>query len=497
MDPPPTQYVDREGAALAYQVVGGGPVEFVHFFEVSQHLDLMWTDPDIHHNFEHVSRAARNVIFQRRGVGLSDQVPYVPTIEQQADDVIAIMDAVGMRRATLIAWYTASGPMALVAARTPERVDNLVLIDPLAQGPEASGQLHGWTHAEAVTAAESLRDVRDRWGSGALIDLFDLAMGTAFNRRLMALLERSSMTPTAARANWEMIARQDIQDVLRSVRVPTLVVRSFVTAWPEAAVRYAAELIPSSKYHVLPPPLPGTSLGKATAPINDLWEEMATGTPPAASADRFLGTVLFTDVVSSTELLAKVGDSTYRQLRADHERQVRLAVERNGGDLMTVAGDGTLSVFDGPSAAVRCAELVSREAKESGLAVRAGVHTGELERDGMNVTGLTVHIGARVGAAAGAGEVLVSRTVRDLAVGSGLMFSSRGKQDLKGVPGRWELFAVTHAGDQPEDLPLEESMQTPMDKMVLQAARTAPGFVRAAVRLGNAVERRRAKARRP
>jgi class 3 adenylate cyclase len=402
------------------------------------------------------------------------------------------MDAAGVRSATLVAWFTTCGAMALVAAMEPERVDNLVLIDPLAQGPEASGELHGWTHAETQKAIGLFRRVVDTWGSGVLMDAFDPVMDTAFNRRLMALLERSSATPAAAQANWEMLVRQDVQDILRSVQVPTRVIRSFVAAWPEAAVRHVADLIPSAEYHQLPLPRPGTSLGKASVPVNDHFEEVATGTKHAVSADRFLGTVLFTDVVSSTELLAKVGDSTYRQLRDDHERQVRLAVERNGGDLMTVTGDGTLSVFDGPSAAVRCAETICREAEEAGIAVRAGIHTGELERDGMNVTGLTVHIGARVGAAADPGQVLVSRTVHDLVGGSGLTFVSRGEHELKGVPGRWELFAVTHAGDQPEDLPLEESMQTSMDKMVLQTARTAPAFVRAAVRLGNAIERRRA-----
>jgi class 3 adenylate cyclase/pimeloyl-ACP methyl ester carboxylesterase len=494
MEPVPTQYVDRDGAALAYQVVGDGPVDIVHFLELSQHLDLMWTDPDIHHNFEHMSKVARNVLFQRRGVGLSDQVPYVPTLEQQADDVLAVMDAAGVHHATLVAWYTTSGAMAFVAARAPERVDNLVLIDPLAQGYEASGEVHGWTDAERLRIAETFRRVVAGWGSGVLIDLFDPAMDTAFNRRLMALLERSSATPAAARANWEMLVSMDIQDVLRSIQVPTRVIRSFVAAWPEPAVRYVAELIPGSTYYQLPLPPPGTSVGKASIPVNDQFEEVATGTRHATSADRFLGTVLFTDVVSSTELLARVGDSAYRQLRADHERQVRLAIEGNGGDLMTVTGDGTLSVFDGPSAAVRCAETICREAKESGIAVRAGIHTGELERDGINVTGLAVHIGARVGAAADPGQVLVSRTVHDLVSGSGLSFVSRGEHELKGVPGRWELFAVTHAGEQPESLPLEESLQTSMDKVVLQTARRAPRFVRAAVRLGNALERRRARA---
>jgi class 3 adenylate cyclase len=229
--------------------------------------------------------------------------------------------------------------------------------------------------------------------------------------------------------------------------------------------------------------------------VTDLFEEFVTGTAHAPDSDRSLGTVLFTDVVASTELLERVGDAAYRQLRVDHERSVRLAVETARGRLMTVTGDGTFSVFDSPMKAVRCAEAICREAEAAGIAVRAGIHTGELEHEAMNVTGLTVHIGARVGAAARPGEVMVSRTVRDLVAGSGLTFASRGEQELKGVSGTWELFAVTHAGEQPQDLPEEESMQTSMDKMVLTTARRAPGFARAAVRLGNAIERRRARAR--
>jgi class 3 adenylate cyclase len=180
-------------------------------------------------------------------------------------------------------------------------------------------------------------------------------------------------------------------------------------------------------------------------------------------------------------------------MREDHERVVRLAVDDNGGEVMTVTGDGTLSVFAGPSAAVRCAEAICREAAHAGIEVRCGVHTGELERDGINVTGLTVHIGARVGAAADSGQVFVSRTVHDLVAGSGLTFASRGEHELKGIPGSWELFAVTHAGDQSESVPYEASMETAMDKLALQTARRAPRLARAGVRLGNAIERRRAR----
>lgn len=493
MDPVPTQYVDREGAALAYQVVGDGPHNLVNFYEAFMHLDLSMTDPDINHNVERLARFSRMVSFQRRGFGLSDQVSYAPTLEQQADDVLAIMDAVGMRSATLGGWFGTCGPLALVAARSPERVNGLMFIEPFAQGPGSSDDLHGWTDEDARGTIEGFRHVAANWGSGASVEWLGPALNTAFNRRLMAMLERSSAMPASIRSYFDWLSQQDIQDVLRAVQAPTRVLCIPGVAVPEAAVRRVSELIPGSTFQVMPPSPPGTSIGQLALPMTDLAEEIVTGASHSTDADRFLGTVLFTDVVSSTELLERVGDATYRQMRADHERLVRLAVETAGGSLMTVTGDGTLSVFDSPTKAVRCAETICRDAEESGLVVRAGIHTGELERDALNVTGLTVHIGARVGAAADPGQVLVSRTVRDLVAGSGLTFESRGEHQLKGVSGTWELFAVTHAGEQPEDLPQEASMKTPMDRMVLQTARTAPAFVRAALRLGNAIERRRAR----
>ena len=493
MDPVPTHYVDREGAALAYQVVGEGPVDVVNVLELVFHTDLCWTDPDIHYVFERGASYSRTAYFQRRGFGLSDRITHTPTVEQQADDILAVMDAIGMRRAILTGTMGTCGAVALIAARAPERVSGLILLNPIAQGPNSTDEAEGWTDAESTFYVEGYREAVAHWGSGQIIDMWDPAQATGYNRRLMALLERSSATPASAQAYFEWILGLDIQDVLKSVQVPTRVLRLETNTVPGAATRYVAQLIPGATFHVLPATLPGSSIGQAYLPIADHIEEMATGAVHSADADRFLGTVLFTDVVASTELLERVGDATYRRLRSTHERAVRLAVETQGGRLMTVTGDGTLSVFDSPTKAVRCADTICREAEDSGLAVRAGIHTGELERDALNVTGLAVHIGARVGAAADPGQVLVSRTVRDLVAGSGLAFASRGEHPLKGVSGTWELFAVTHAGAQPRDLPQEESMQTPMDRMVLQTARAAPAFVRAAVRLGNAIERRRAR----
>ncbi len=493
MDPAQTRYIDRDGAALAYQVIGDGPVAIVACMEAVQHLDLTWMDPDQHHNIERAARMSQFVMMQRRGVGLSERLSYVPTLEQQADDILAVMDAVGIRQATLSAILGTCGPAALVAAKAPDRVNGLVLSNPLAQGVVPENDPHGWTRADATAWREEMQRVIDHWGSGAVVDMWDRAQGSAFNRRVVGMLERSSMTPAAAESYFAWFEQQDIQDVLRSVQVPTRVLYLESSSFPEAAVRYVAELVPGATFHVLPPPPPGSSVGQAFVPVIDHIEEVATGSLHSADADRFLGTVLFTDVVASTELLADLGDSRYQDLWSTHERSVRLAIEEAGGELINVIGDGTISVFDGPTTAVRCAERICRESRQDGVVVRCGVHTGELQRDGLNITGMTVHIGARVGAAAKPGEVLVSRTVRDLVVGSGLGFVSRDEHQLKGVPGTWELFAVAAANDQEGSVPQDPSIQTPIDSMVIRSARHAPRVSRAAMRMVNAIERRRAR----
>jgi class 3 adenylate cyclase len=262
---------------------------------------------------------------------------------------------------------------------------------------------------------------------------------------------------------------------------------------PEAVVRRVAELIPQASLHRLPPTPAGAAIGEAWIPVWLHVEEAATGARHSPDADRFLGTMLFTDVVGSTELLARIGDAEYRALRATHERHVRLEVERGGGRLISVTGDGTFSLFDGPSDAVRCADQIRKAAEELGISVRAGVHTGELERTGRDFTGLSVHIGARVGAMAMPNEVLVSRIVHDLVAGSGLAFVERGEHTLKGVPGTWHLYSLA-AADQPAILPTERSLETPLDRIALRTARAAPRAMRAASRVGNALQRYRARA---
>lgn len=493
MEPPRTQYLDREGSALAYQVIGDGPVNVVAYFEIIQHLDLLWTDPDVHRNYERTAGFARQVHFQRRGFGLSEQVSYVPTLEQQADDILAVMDAVGMQRATLWGIFTACAPLALVAARAPDRVSGLVLLGPLAQGIASADELVGWPPEELAAVRRGVDAAVATWGSGASLEWWDPLQVTPSNTRNVAMLERTGATPLAAKAHFDYANSLDIRDLLRSVQVPTRVTYMPTGSIPEAAVRHVADLLPRGTFQALPPTKRGISFGRAYIPFFDVVEEVATGSAPSADAGRFLGTVLFTDVVSSTELLSDVGDASYRELRSDHERLVRLAVETGGGRLVKVLGDGTLSLFESPSKAVRCAERISREAEDVGLVVRCGIHTGEIEHDGIDITGLTVHIGARVQSTADPGEILVSRTVHDLTAGSGLEFTSRGDHDLKGIPGRWELFALVRVGLQADSLPAEASLETPIDKLAIQTARRAPQLLRAVSRMTSAVDRRRSR----
>jgi class 3 adenylate cyclase len=236
----------------------------------------------------------------------------------------------------------------------------------------------------------------------------------------------------------------------------------------------------------------GFSLGEAYSPIIDYAEEVLRSGDGTRDGNRSLGTVLFTDIVGSTDLLVNLGDATYHRLRDDHERRVRLAVENAGGRLVKVLGDGTLSVFDGPGRAVRCAQTIRHDASALGLEIRAGIHAGEIELAGGDVTGLTVHIAARVSSAARPGEILVSQTVRDLVLGSGLSFADRGEQDLKGVPGRWRLFRLAGSEDTSGPVEIGPSIQTLADRSALVAARRLPGTMRTLMRFGNSMQRRRA-----
>ena len=488
MTPPDTRYLDREGAGLAYQVFGTGPGEFVYYGSEIMHLDLLWADPHTEANLGAVARNGRLALFQRRGLGLSDRVDYVPTLEQQADDILAVMDAAGMQRAVIGAPGSACGPASLVAARHPDRVAGLCLWLPFPQAIDGSCDDPWATDDEVAHMAEVVKRVADNWGRGRTMDMWNAEMRSMNNRRLMGMLERSSMSPAEARAHWEWSAGLDFTHLLPAIKVPTRVLIQDRGIVPVSMAERMVAQMPDATLHVMPVPAPGSSIGEAFYPAAMHLVELALGPRKVAEDNRFFGTVLFTDVVSSTKLLAEIGDEEYQRVRTTHEHAVRAAVSDADGQVLSVSGDGTFSLLDMPGAAVRCAERIVREASAAGIGVRCGVHAGELQREVANATGLNVHVGARVMDAAGAGEVFVSRTVRDLVVGSGLEFERIGKKRLAGVPDLWDLYRFDHARS-PRNIPVTESLQTPMDKVAVQAARRAPRLMRAMAKLANAADR--------
>ncbi len=452
------------------------------------HLDLLWADPHAEANLAAVARNGRLALFQRRGLGLSDRVDYVPTLEQQADDILAVMDAAGMQRAVIGAPGSACGPAALVAARYPERVAGLCLWLPFPQPIDGSCDDPWASNAEVAHMADVVNRIVENWGRGRTMDMWNEEMRSANNRRLMAMLERSSMSPTEARAHWDWSAGLDFTHLLPAIQVPTRVLIQDRGVCPLSSAERMVAQIPDASLHVMPVPAPGSSIGEAYYPVAMHLIELALGPRKVAEDNRFFGTVLFTDVVASTRLLADIGDEEYQRVRTAHEHAVRAAVSDADGEVLSISGDGTFSLLDMPGAAVRCAERIAHEARAAGIGVRCGVHAGELQREVANATGLNVHVGARVMAAAAPGQVYVSRTVRDLVVGSGLEFERIGNKRLDGVPGVWDLYRFDHARS-PRNVPATESLQTPMDKVAVQAARRAPRLMRAMAKLANATDR--------
>lgn len=435
------RYAESEGLRIAYEVFGSGPRDLVLVHGWVTHLELLWENPRVARALERLGSFCRVLNFDKRGTGLSDRVPVdrLPTLEQRMDDVRAVMDAAGSERAVLFG-HSEGGPMcALFAAAYPDRAEGLVMYGSFAVRRRRPG--YRWAPT-AEQRAERVRQILEEWGG--VVHLGELAPSTADDPEFQswwARYLRSSASPAAAAALTSMNSDVDVRAVLPSIRVPTLVLhRAGDLAADPRGARWMAGRIPGARYQELP----GDDhlIWAEPEPIFAAVEEFVTGVPAAELPDRVLTTVLFTDVVGSTERAAALGDDEWRRLLDRHDDVVRRSLERYRGRLVNTTGDGILAVFDGPARAVRCAQALGDAVAALGLELRAGVHTGEAELRGDDVGGLAVHIGARVAAEAGAGEVLVTRTVTDLVAGSGIAFSSRGPHALKGVPGEWELFAA-------------------------------------------------------
>ena len=434
---PETRLADTDVGRIAYQIVGDRGVDLLVAHPWAFPIDLMWDEPTLAQFLGRLSTFSRAIWFDPRGRGASDPVPHIEDrlAESVADDMLALVDHLGCEQVAVLSLGNPAG--ILFAAAHPERTKALVLFNASARFRRADDYPEG-TPPDPERMAQFRRD----WGTGVVLDLFAPSVaGDARLRRWVARCER--LMCTADEMSWRAAANAavDLRPVLPSVKVPTLVL--YRTGANNAGqARHVAEQIGGAKVVELPGEDRLFFVGD-TGPMLDGIEEFLTGQLPAHRSDRVLATVLFTDIARSTEHAARVGDRRWKELLATHDVLLGAEVERFRGRTVKSTGDGMLATFDGPGRAIHCALAIRDSVRALGVDVRAGLHTGEIELRGDDVAGVAVHIGARVSALAGPGEVLVSSTVKDLVAGSGIEFEERGEHELKGVPGSWKLYAVS------------------------------------------------------
>ncbi|GAC1542979.1 MAG: adenylate/guanylate cyclase domain-containing protein [Acidimicrobiales bacterium] len=438
---PETRYAETTVGRIAYQIVGDGPLDLLVAHPANFPIDLMWDEPRLAGFLDGLSRFSRHIWFDPRGRGASDRPDTGEDrlAEGMVEDMVGLLDALGLERVAVLGMQFAGPLLPLFAAGHPERTTALVMFN------VSAGLVRSEVHAVdrfSDLLEEQVAEVRRVWGT--IHDTRHNAPSLAGDRGFQAWAakaERLNLTPDASADRLRTMAAFDSRSVLGAVKVPTLVLcRPASMATPKGA-RHLADRIVGSTYIELP----GEDFlffAGDNAPILDAIEEFLTGELPSHATDRVLATVLFTDIVGSTDHLATVGDRTWKVTLTAHDALVTREIERHRGRQIKTTGDGVLATFDGPGRAVRCAQAITEAVRSLGIEVRAGVHTGEIELRGGDVGGIGVHIAARVASLAGSGEVLVSRTVTDLVAGSGIAFEDRGEQELRGVPGSWRVYSV-------------------------------------------------------
>jgi class 3 adenylate cyclase len=439
--PPVARYAKSGDLNIAYVVEGDQPLDLVWIPPWISQVEYLWAEDSLSRVMERLTRFARVITFDRRGSGLSDPLAGAPTLEEQMDDVIAVMNAAGSERAAIVGTLE-GGPMAaLFAATHPDRVSALVLYATFARATWAPGYEWAWRAEERQMHMDELVA---HWGEGLVAASVAPSLASEPDFIEWAgRLERLAASPSTIRRIFELIGEFDVRDVLPSIRVPTLVLHrrddSFIKIEHS---RYIAEHVPGATFVELEGGDNMYSIGDSEALIGEI-DEFLTGERHHVEADRMLATVLFTDICDSTEHAARMGDRGWRFMLERHDALFRRALERHRGREVKRTGDGFLATFDGPARAIRCAADHAESVASIGLEVRAGLHTGELEVMDGDLGGMAVHIAARVMDRAGPCEVLVSGTVKDLVVGSGISFEERGEHALRGVPGEWRLFSVS------------------------------------------------------
>jgi class 3 adenylate cyclase/pimeloyl-ACP methyl ester carboxylesterase len=425
------RYVRNSGVAIAYQVAGDGPTDLVYVSDFTSNLVHGWEHSYLRTFYERLARSFRLVLYDRRGIGLSDYGGQFPALETQMDDLRAVLEAAGASTPVVLASHNGCAMAALYAATYPERVQALVLFQPWAQLELGEEEL------------AELADLRDRWGTREFCDellatICPTLHASDEGRAWFANKLRVGASPAAAYALNLASWQTDLRDILPAIRVPTLVLHRGARGQQDA--REVVTRIPDARSAALP----GEDWwGIFLSPeLVDEVERFVAGQAPPEVPETVLATLLFTDIVGSTSRAAELGDYRWRELLGQHHALVRRELARFRGEERDTAGDGFFVTFDGPARAIRCAQVIAEGVRALGLEIRAGLHTGECELHDGKVAGIAVSIGARVAAQARAGEVLVTGTVKDLVAGSGLAFERRGEQELKGVPGIWPLYAV-------------------------------------------------------
>jgi class 3 adenylate cyclase len=439
---PETRYAKSGNINIAYQVVGDGPFDLIHVPPFVSNLELQWEDSTERRYFERLASFSRLIMFDKRGTGLSDRVA-VATLEERMDDLRAVMDAAGSQRAAVYGGSEGGALAILFAVTHPERVSALVLYGAYARLAWAPDYPDGipddaWTDGLPLMEATWGRGT----GEGPFVNALapNLANDPVF-QKTYGRWERLSASPGAAVAILQMIHDIDVRHLLTAIQVPTLVVHRTADPSHAAGSRYLGAHINAARVVELPGDQYFPHLGDQDAILDEI-EEFLTGVRPVHVPNRALATVLFTDIVSSTTRAAALGDAEWTRVLDQHDSLAAREVDRHRGRRIKTTGDGMLATFDGPARAVRCAQAICESVRPLGIEVRAGLHTGEIELRGDDVGGIAVHIGQRVSALAGPGEVLVSSTVKDLVAGSGITFAGRGSHVLKGVPDEWRVFAA-------------------------------------------------------
>jgi pimeloyl-ACP methyl ester carboxylesterase/class 3 adenylate cyclase len=440
---PPVRYAESGDLSIAYQVLGDGPGDLIYVPGWMSNIEVMWEEPILASILRRLATFSRLIVFDKRGTGLSDAVPLneLPGLEERMDDVRAVMDAAGSDHATLFGHSEGGNMCQLFAATYPDRVDSLILASTYAKRLRSDD--YPWAPTSEEREAD-IRTVEEHWGDPDHVPQYMLvsrADDPVF-RHWLARYMRLSATPRAAAHLLAMNTLMDTRAVLPWIQVPTLCI--YRTNDVDVRVeegRWIASQIPNAKFVELP--------GEAhlffamdPEPFVDEIEEFMTGHRVSASPDRVLATVVYTDIVGSTDRAAVMGDALWAQLLERHDVLVRAELLRHRGTEVDNAGDGFLAVFDGPGRAIRAAIAIRTAVAQLGMETRAGIHTGEVERLGGKYAGMALHIGARIAALAAGSEILVSRTVKDLVVGGGFEFEDRGEHQLKGVPESWSVFSV-------------------------------------------------------